>query len=446
MANPTSRFGFNLPSMDDPASILTSITDNLAKVEASGALSSEVETEANTRAAENGELGGALTDEIERATDAEAALQAAVDGKAQKSHASSSTTYGAADTTNYGHMRFATDAEIAAGAATTKAVTPKQLATVAEAEADTRANAVIALSNSIATEATAREDGDEALEAGLQGVIKKLPAAANCQTAAGTAAKTVAITGFVLFTGAVIAVRFANGNSATNPTLNAESSGDKPIHRGQTYETVLPHEIQAGSEHLLVYDGTAWVMMSQGIKYAASTSCSTAAATAAKTGTATGVPVISGLMLTVTFTNKNTATNPTFNLNGNGAKSIVDASGANVTANVVPLMAVLSLTTSGKWLLINPPSGPTRQILTVPVSAWTGNTATIAVPGVTADMPEASYSVRGAGGAAQKWAEAAAGLGDTDIITGDGTITITAVGVIPTVPLVIAVTIYGGAA
>jgi hypothetical protein len=88
---------------------------------------------------------------------------------------------------------------------------------------------------------------------------------------------------------------------------------------------------------------------------------------------------------------------------------------------------------------------PTRQLLTLPASLWEGNTATLAVPGVTADMPEASFVVEGAGGVAQKAVEASAGLGDTDIIVGDGTITITATRAIPTVDLLIAVTIYGGA-
>jgi hypothetical protein len=434
--------------MSDPPSILTSITDNLAKVEEKGALSSEVEAEANTRAAENGELEGALADEIERATDAEAALQATVDGKAPKSHASTATTYGAASTANYGHMRFATDAEITAGTTTAKAVTPKQLSGVVAAEADTRASAVSSLSDSIAAEAEAREDGDEALEAALQGTIKKLPGIATCATAAGTAAKVVPLPGFTLFTGAFIAVKFINGNSAASPSMNVENSGAKPIFRGLTYETVLPHEIQAGSEHLLVFDGTNWVMLSSGIKYAAAASCATAAGTAAKTATATGVPVISsGLVLTVTFTNKNTAAAPTLNLNGNGAKNIIDASGANVVASTVPLIAVLSLTSAGKWLLVNPLSDSgsfTRQVLTLPAASWTGNTITISVPGISADMPPASFEVGLAGSVAEYNAAASAGLGNTDIIAGNGTITITAIGVIPTIDIGIAVTIYGG--
>jgi hypothetical protein len=54
--------------------------------------------------------------------------------------------YGAATATAYGHMRFATDAEISVGTETGKAVTPKQLkATVAgEASARTAADDLLA--------------------------------------------------------------------------------------------------------------------------------------------------------------------------------------------------------------------------------------------------------------------------------------------------------------
>jgi hypothetical protein len=86
---------------------------------------------------------------------------------------------------------------------------------------------------------------------------------------------------------------------------------------------------------------------------------------------------------------------------------------------------------------------PTRRTLTLPAASWTGNTITIAVPGITEGMPPASFEVEGVR-VAQRPIRAAAGLGDTEIITGNGTITITATGIIPTVDLDIAVTIYGG--
>ena len=52
-------------------------------------------------------------------------------------------------------------------------------------------------------------------------------------TAAATAAKTVACAGFKLVTGAEIVVRFKNTNSADSPTLNVNGTGAKGIHYRQ---------------------------------------------------------------------------------------------------------------------------------------------------------------------------------------------------------------------
>ena len=58
---------------------------------------------------------------------------------------------------------------------------------------------------------------------------------ATCSTAAATAAKTVALSGFALATGARVLVKFTVTNSAANPTLDVLSlihifllSGDEP--------------------------------------------------------------------------------------------------------------------------------------------------------------------------------------------------------------------------
>lgn len=50
-----------------------------------------------------------------------------------------------------------------------------------------------------------------------------------CDTAAGTAAKTVSIADTVLVEGAQVIVRFTNGNTAASPTLNISSLGAKSI-------------------------------------------------------------------------------------------------------------------------------------------------------------------------------------------------------------------------
>ncbi len=69
-----------------------------------------------------------------------------------------------------------------------------------------------------------------------------------CSTAAATAAKTVSITGFSLTTGASIAVRFTNANTSTNPTLNVNGTGAKPVYGTWQAGDVVP----------FIYDGTVW--------------------------------------------------------------------------------------------------------------------------------------------------------------------------------------------
>ncbi len=53
----------------------------------------------------------------------------------------------------------------------------------------------------------------------------------SCSTPAATAAKVVPCAGFSLATGASIAVKFTNANTAANPTLNVNGTGAKAIYR-----------------------------------------------------------------------------------------------------------------------------------------------------------------------------------------------------------------------
>jgi hypothetical protein len=88
----------------------------------------------------------------------------------------------------------------------------------------------------------------------------------RCTTAAGTAAKTVTVSGpFQLVDGAVVFVRFANYNSIASPTLEVNGTGPKPMAR---YGTTAPGTYSyvswnAGSIQCLVYDGTneRWVLL-----------------------------------------------------------------------------------------------------------------------------------------------------------------------------------------
>lgn len=81
-----------------------------------------------------------------------------------------------------------------------------------------------------------------------------------CDTAAGTAAKTVNINGFSLYAGVTIAVMFQNGNTAISPTINVNGTGAKSIYtNGVKY-------MYAGIRQcvLLVYDSSGyWYVCSQ---------------------------------------------------------------------------------------------------------------------------------------------------------------------------------------
>lgn len=64
------------------------------------------------------------------------------------------------------------------------------------------------------------------------------------------------------------------------------------------------------------------------------TLCSNSASTAAKTVTVNGFVLEDGAMLTVIFGNGNTAANPTLNVNGTGAKTMIMC-GANINATTI---------------------------------------------------------------------------------------------------------------
>lgn len=81
----------------------------------------------------------------------------------------------------------------------------------------------------------------------------------TCSTAAGTVAKTVDVDNFSLETGARVLVKFTVTNSASNPTLNVESTGAKSImYRG---EAISAGRLAANRVYEFVYDGTDWELV-----------------------------------------------------------------------------------------------------------------------------------------------------------------------------------------
>lgn len=87
-----------------------------------------------------------------------------------------------------------------------------------------------------------------------------------CNTTAGTQQKSVQIQQFTgtlsLFTGLTVRIKFTNGNTATAPSLNVNSTGSIPI---KAYGTVAPEAYNtwlAGQVLDFTYDGTNWMFTS----------------------------------------------------------------------------------------------------------------------------------------------------------------------------------------
>ena len=84
----------------------------------------------------------------------------------------------------------------------------------------------------------------------------------TCSTAAGTAAKTVALSGFALATGATVWVKFSAANTHASPTLNVNGTGAKSI---RYLNAALPDGmLQANGIYQFIYDGTYWQLVSGG--------------------------------------------------------------------------------------------------------------------------------------------------------------------------------------
>ncbi len=107
-------------------------------------------------------------------------------------------------------------------------------------------------------------DGTPAKKWPAQKLIQDLATAGSgigeCSTPATTAAKTVAISNFILLKNGSVAVRFLAGISVTGATLNVNSTGAKAIYiDGQP---VQPGDVRAGQTAILTYDGSHWNIVS----------------------------------------------------------------------------------------------------------------------------------------------------------------------------------------
>ena len=81
----------------------------------------------------------------------------------------------------------------------------------------------------------------------------------TCSTAAATVAKVVTLSGFSLYTGAQVTVKFTYANTAANPTLNVNSTGAKKI-RVNNKNITSQYYWGANNTVTFIFDGTYWVV------------------------------------------------------------------------------------------------------------------------------------------------------------------------------------------
>lgn len=120
-------------------------------------------------------------------------------------------------------------------------------------------NGELAASKSWYAPTTAGTAGYELVSGGSGAPVWKAPAYAVCSTAAATAEKIVSVSNFKLVTGAKIAVKFTNTNTAAFPALNVSSTGSK-LMRNKGFN--IPEKyLSANKVYEFIYDGTYWQLI-----------------------------------------------------------------------------------------------------------------------------------------------------------------------------------------
>lgn len=164
-----------------------------------------------------------------------------------------------------------------------------------------------------------------------------LDKAVDCDTAGATHAKTVTLEGFTLVKGARLIVNLKNANSGAGAlTLNVNSTGAKTIRlNGTVASTSTTTYTMGAGNYNCYYDGTYWCMDNSYESYTSrlalrsyktnatrTFTCSIGASTVAKTVSVEGYTLETRNEVLVYFSNTNTASNPTLNVNSTGAKPI----------------------------------------------------------------------------------------------------------------------------
>lgn len=176
-----------------------------------------------------------------------------------------------------------------------------------------------------------------------------------------TASLSPAITAYT--TGAEYKVKFTNANTSTTPTLNLNSLGAKTIVRWDG-SALLAGEIIANGHYTVRYDGTNMALISSPwFAYA------TASGTDTYTATLSPVPAAyqTGAEYRIKFTNANTSTTPTLNLNSLGAKTIVSQTGGALVAGQIAATSQQTLRYDGTNMVLITGSSSAAQGSSLPL-------------------------------------------------------------------------------
>ena len=172
--------------------------------------------------------------------------------------------------------------------------------------------------------------------------------------------------------------------SASGCTLNINGLGAKPIYSSMAAASAISTVFNINYTMLFVYDetrvtGGCWMLyygynagytnnVSQGQGYA---TCSTAVGTKAKTASLSSYALVSYGIVTVKFTNGNTAASPTLNINSKGAKSIY-WNGAAVPTNMIKAGDWVTMYYNSQYHIIGIYNGNRGFATTTPVMDGTG--------------------------------------------------------------------------
>lgn len=185
----------------------------------------------------------------------------------------------------------------------------------------------------------------------------------TCTTAAATAAKEATVDlDFQLEKGVRIGIKFSNSNTASNCTLNVNSTGAKSLYYDVAVYTGTSPKVcgNANRYNYYVYDGTNWVWDSYGVEFDTTYTpqslgfgfgtCSTAAATVEKAVTLANYNLVTNGYVSVKFTNAVPAS-ATMNINSKGAKAIY-YKGVPITANIIKAGDLATFIYSGQYHLV----------------------------------------------------------------------------------------------